>query len=558
MAQICKISDVRNPLTKLGGFEEIIQSCKIIKDSKNRGGKSESGSSKFPDDFIDVFTLYEQGYVALPTGYARRAVSTLKFPAVTPEIPEGIIRGPLPAQGDILSLLLKYLIETGGALLECDPGMGKTFMSLFAAFMFAMPAVVVVPRADYAGQWAEEALKIMPGIERHICLMGSLAEISTKFPATPETAKLLFIRAANLEKIELDVLRRYRFVILDETQMLGTKKSIECILRLTNAAYVVGCSATPDKPDGRERAMELFMGSAVIEARRDRKFDLVLFPLAVKTDEAEYDRLLRGGAHGRKKSTTGLSHMGEYGRMEISIAKNFITNHRIAILCACLVKMHNHKVIVLTKYLNQAAYLSKILTDWKISSTIYSGSNKEYDGFASVTIGINQVAVAAFDQAKRPHDRRFTAGIMLQSLSQEGNMWQAIGRVMRAPDEIRPLFIWAQYPMNAYSAHVNTVVPFLTSRSGELAEPSTLIPEDILKDWFGREIQIPICTVVDERDLQDLALEVPDDSNMKFRGPAPRAPDVTRQTVGKFDISAAEVYDFSDFFRPEHQKYLKF
>lgn len=578
MSYCCKFTDVVNPVTGMSGSIEVKQSCKIVKTSKT--GTKNNG--KYPEDCINVWREYAGGYVALPIGYARKVVANIRLRTAVPEMPSTVIRKPKVEQVDIVNLLLKHLVSDGGALLECDPGMGKTYMSLLAAFMFNLPTIIVVARVDYASQWANEATLIVPGIEDQICLMGSVSDNSTRFTATPENAKFLFIRANIINALVPAVLKRYNFVILDETQMIGTKGAIDNLLLLAGASYVVGCSATPDKPDGRERAMELFMGTATITARREREFNICLFPLNVRADESEYEALMSCGGKHRGSRSRGInatgditidsdnadvvdnsSHMGEYGRMEISIARHQITNHRTAILCVCLVKMFDHKVIILTKYLNQAAYLHKILTRWGITATIYSGSDKEYDGFAEVTIGITQVAMAAFDQANRPYDRRFTAGIMMQSLAQDGNMWQAVGRVMRAPPEVRPLFIWMQYPMNAYQKHVNGIVPFLIERSAALVEPTTFIPPDIYDSFFDESVEVPICmSAKSAEDITQGLLHGGTCNVVSITGPkiSPVSDAVTRNrriTVGKFDINDTHVLPLTNFFnRDVHGKYF--
>lgn len=480
LSHLCKLSRVTDPVTNMSGMTAVIQNCKIVK----RSGKKKGGGTY--EEALNVYWSSNDDRIILPLAFARRAYKDFKVQTTEPREPKDATRRPLEHQVDIMKRAMELLIRLGGVLLECDPGMGKTFMSLYLGLMFRLPIMVIVARVDYAEQWALEFCEITKAHEGKICVMGSATDRYPRFSCDPAKANILFIRAPLLQNLSLEMLARYKFIILDETQMLGTDAQLAAMMRLAGASYVVGCSATPDKPDGRERALELFMGTEAISARWNRPFHFVLFPMNVNTSEKEYERLM-------KKPGTGPvpMHMAEYGEMERAIAYHPITCHRIAILAHSLVTNHDHKLIVITKYLYQAEYLNRILLSMGITSTIYSGQNKEYDGFAQVTIGSAQVAMAAFDQAKRSFDRRFSAGIMAQSLAQGGNMWQAVGRVMRVEKEKIPLFIWLQYPMNAYKKHVEEIMPTILARKAIIKEPEEYVPSEISKRYMENVVTVP-------------------------------------------------------------------
>ena len=493
MSHLCDLAKVIDPITNMSGMTAVIGACKIVK----RSGKKKGGGTF--EDALKVYWENNSSKIILPLGYARIACRDFKVQTSVPRDPSSAKRRPYPEQREILRRAIEYLITEHGVLLECDPGMGKTFMSLYMALMFRLPILVVVARVDYAEQWALEFCEISEAHEGKICLMGSSTDKHPRFSCDPSCANILFIRAALLHNLPLDVLSRYKFIILDETQMLGTDAQIAGLLRLIGASYVVGCSATPDKPDGRERALELFMGNKSIVARWNREFHFVLFPMNVNTSEVNYERLMRKAGSGPVPM-----HMAEYGEMERSIAYNPTTCHRLALLAYALAIVHGHKVILITKYLFQAECLRKILTAWNVSNTIYSGQHKEYDGFAKVTIGSAQVAMAAFDQAKRKYDRRFSCGIMAQSLAQGGNMWQAIGRVMRLEADKIPLFIWLQYPMKAYKAHTDEVMPTVMSRKAILRNHEGLVHPEISKRCMDDLVTVMPLPADEELDVEKL------------------------------------------------------
>jgi hypothetical protein len=121
-----------------------------------------------------------------------------------------------------------------------------------------------------------------------------------------------------------------------------------------------------------------------------------------------------------------------------------------------------------------------------ISATEYTGKERNYDGYAQATVGTDRMTMTAFDQGNSgvAYDRRFSAGILCQSLAQDGNLWQAIGRIMRAPPEITPLFVWVQYPMQAYEEHRRKMLEAITERHMDVYGATDLVTSEYYVQYF--------------------------------------------------------------------------
>lgn len=491
MSTIVNLRDIVDRETGLSGMVAVHSRCAIPKRVGN-------GTVK---DMINVYTEYTDGHIALPLAVAQQLTTSLNLVTLKQEELRNTMRTPKPEQVEIISLMFKYLEEKRGVMLDCDPGMGKTFMSLWVGLSYRVKIAVVVARADYAKQWANELCAIYPQCASKICVMGSITEKDPQFPATPGDAHYLFIRAGLIKTLKPKDAAKYRYIVLDETHLLGTPEQLQGILRFVGASWVVGCSGTPEKPDGRHRTIECFLHSdTVIKARKERPIDFVLCNVNTFTSEKKYDELLRAsmwrdaGVGPGAGAGASSGHMGEYTRMELSLASDPVTTNRIALVAYSLVRTHKHKVLVMSKIVHQCEMIKRTLEAWGVRATTYHGKRKGYDGFAEVTIGTTQVCMTAYDQATSgiAYDRRYTAAILCQSLAQDGNLWQGIGRIMRAPDHENPVFVWIQYPMGAYQGHTNAMIAAMTERKLRISDHTKIISEHIYQKCLAerREVEI--------------------------------------------------------------------
>jgi hypothetical protein len=479
MSAVVRLEDVFDATTGASGIAAVLERCRIVL----RKGRTKAGT------FTDAIDAYEElpgGRVALPLAEAIRLCPTLQLRTTEPHIPKSATRRPKPDQEEVIDRMLECLNRTNGVMLDCDPGMGKTFQSLYVGLAYRLPIAVIVARAGFGKQWANELCEIHPVCATRICLMSGSAEkdCDPRFTCTPANAHYLVIRPELIKKLAPADAHRYGYIIIDETQMIGTNKRLQALLKFTGASYVVGCSGTPEKPDNRHAAVECFLGNQRIIARRARPIDFVLCDINCYTEEEDYARL---AARAAKDPQAANAQLAQYGRMEISLATDTLTNNRIAFVAWTLAVKLGHKILVLSKFTAQCKALADTLAAWGLSSTEFTGSKKDYNGQAQVTIGTTQVAMTAFDQASSgvQYDRRFTAALLCQSLSQGGNLWQGVGRVMRAPDTESPIFVWVQYPMKVYHGHRAAMVKEMQERGLRvLHDHETIISPESYKKYL--------------------------------------------------------------------------
>ena len=110
---------------------------------------------------------------------------------------------------------------------------------------------------------------------------------------------------------------------------------------------------------------------------------------------------------------------------------------------------------------------------------------------AKVLCGTTQKVMTAFDQSASgiEFDKRFNIAILCQSVAKKGNLWQAVGRILRAENEVIPQFIWIYYPMKAYDKHLDKAIKFLKSRQVQIEKTSLTKYSEI---EFNMNMTLPI------------------------------------------------------------------
>ena len=211
--------------------------------------------------------------------------------------------------------------------------------------------------------------------------------------------------------------------------------------------------------------------------------------MKVFTDETKY-RQIKGASAGEEDKGV----LEEYGIMERSIAYDSVTNNRIALLAASLLLRDNHQILVISKYTEQCKAIYQTLLKWGLYTSLYIGKDRDYDGRANIIVGSVQLTLTAFDQANsgKEFDRRFTAAILCNSIAQDGNMWQGVGRIMRAPEHEKPVFVWLQYPMKAYEKHTDTMNKLVIERQLKKQGHYFVFPKEHYDSFFEESIEIPI------------------------------------------------------------------
>jgi hypothetical protein len=115
----------------------------------------------------------------------------------------------------------------------------------------------------------------------------------------------------------------------------------------------------------------------------------------------------------------------------------------------------------------------------------------KYDGFAEVLVGTSG-KTAGLDQGRSgvEFDRRFSGVILCQAMLQRGNLWQATGRVMRAPEGVVPLFFCVVYgEMAMNDVGLRGVREYVEAWEMELRGLEEYVPAAVAEACLGEVVE---------------------------------------------------------------------
>ena len=139
--------------------------------------------------------------------------------------------------------------EVGRILLADDLGLGKTISAGFLlALEEALPALIVVP-THLPRHWVEKLAELWPMLRTHVAKKGSAYDLGRIRGMAGHHPDVVILSYSKLHGWADALAGQVRTVVFDEVQELrhgkGTFKGAAAARVAQDAAYVIGCSATP-------------------------------------------------------------------------------------------------------------------------------------------------------------------------------------------------------------------------------------------------------------------------------------------------------------------------
>lgn len=404
---------------------------------------------------VTCYREIDENTVAVPFTYAiehRAPLCLAGKPAISDTIPATFV--PREHQVPLIAALTERLRTHRIATLCAPTGAGKTSMSIVVANRVPGRKLILCPRSPLVPQWENEIKSILPG-----ALVYADGPNMKADPAMLRIAEYVVVYYRRSEKFDREFLDNVSLLIVDELHECCNNTTVAAILNVS-AAYMIGCTATPDQRKTYAIA-KLFFGEDYVRAHMDRRCTFSIVDMMVQIDDAKYHRATENG----KKM--------HYGRMERAIVADPVCEDRWVALIAGLVNTFKRKIIAITKYVAQAESLSARLNAIGVSADTYVGTKRTYDGNAAVLLGTVRKVSTGFDQQSSgvAYDKRFDTAIIMQSIcvkkASDGFM-QMIGRAMRTTERM-PCVIWALYHgkySSTFLNHCEAAKKFLTKEGG--------------------------------------------------------------------------------------------
>jgi len=158
-------------------------------------------------------------------------------------------------QKEIKDDCVKALNKKGCILISLYPGAGKTCLSIFLASRIGLKTLIICHRIVLIEQWKK-------AIERFIenPSIGVVSpSLSDKKMKIEKDKDFILVNAQNVKKLGEECFKGVGLVIIDEIHAIMAESLSECLYHVS-PRYMIGLSATPNRPDGLDKLLDFYFG----------------------------------------------------------------------------------------------------------------------------------------------------------------------------------------------------------------------------------------------------------------------------------------------------------
>ena len=382
--------------------EKIVNELKCKPESKKKFMKVKKFVKN--DDFVYPYEIDEdKNIVYLPYSWSLRNIPTLPPPDANHYEKISVkFKGDLrQGQKDVKGEAVKYLNENGSIKLALHVGFGKTSLAIYLSTKIGLKTAIICHRLELIKQFSESLDQFT---ER--CRYQVLQPKKKVDPA----CDYYIINALNVPKFGW-IFEDVGLVIVDEIHTIATKSLIKSLSYFT-PRYLIGLSATPTRPDGMDKLLDIYFGSECIYKKLYRPHDYYVLNTKMKPVVTRNED---GGINWN------------------SVIEWQSTNEERNNTIAELVKKHSDRnILVLCKRLDQIQVILEKLRKNGEKVDYMDGEKLSFDKSVRVLLATAQKCGVGFSFNK--------LDMLIVAVDFEEYFIQYLGRIMRT-EEGRPMVI---------------------------------------------------------------------------------------------------------------------
>ena len=181
-------------------------------------------------------------------------------------------------QNEVKPEVVSTLNATGSVILSLYPGAGKTAFTIYLSTKIRLQTLIIAHRVILINQFKETIERFVPNAKVQILKPGKDIDPSADY---------YIINAINMEKFGF-VFPHVGLVIVDEVHCIATKSLIKSLLYVT-PRYLIGLSATPQRPDGLDKLLDIYFGTHKVTRNLQRVHTYIQLHTHMIPDPIEYN-----------------------------------------------------------------------------------------------------------------------------------------------------------------------------------------------------------------------------------------------------------------------------
>ena len=385
--------------------KRIIEEVLVKKMEKpNFFGKSFSYKKK-DEEVVRPYRMKEDGSCAyLPFRWALDNVPTSsrisreKLTTISPHFTTEL----RSVQKEIKDDCISFLNKKGCVLISLYPGAGKTCLSIYLASKIGLKTLIICHRLVLIEQWKEAIQAFIA--EPKIGVVSS--SLSPKKLAKEKNNDFILVNAQNVKKLGEECFAGVGLVVIDEIHAIMAESLSECLYHVS-PRYMIGLSATPNRPDGLDGLLDFYFGRDT-KIVRELNHPHILYKIDTKIEYEE-------------DSKTQWSAM---------ITSQCLNETRNELIVQIVRHFSSRNFLVLSKRVEQARYIADKLIELGETVSIMTEDVNHYNKEDRIIVASLQKCGVGFSHNK------LDALVMASDV--EEYFIQYLARVMRT-EEVQPI-----------------------------------------------------------------------------------------------------------------------
>lgn len=313
-------------------------------------------------------------------------------------------------QLNIVDKYMNFVKDSGGGLLDVDPGKGKTVMALYIISRLKKKALVIVHKSFLLNQWIERIQQFLPNA-RVGKIQGQIIDIDNK------DIVIGMLQSLSQKDYPENLFDSFGISIYDETHHLGAEVFSRCMMKVATN-YTLGLSGTMQRKDGLTKVFKLFLGDIIHKEKTDvKEHKVIVKAITYKVDDEEFNEI-KYDYRGNPLYSTMISKLCNYNRRSefiLQILENELKNNP------------DQQIMILAHNKSLISYLFKSIEHKNISTVgYYIGGMKEEELKISES---KQIIIATYAMASEGLDIKTLTTLIMAS--PKTDVCQSVGRILR-------------------------------------------------------------------------------------------------------------------------------
>ena len=171
-------------------------------------------------------------------------------------------------QTNIVNKFVNHVGDSGGGLLDVEPGKGKTVMGLNILSQLKTKTLVVVHKSFLLNQWKERILQFLPQARVGL-IQGPIIDVEDK------DIVIGMLQTLSTKEFDEDIVKQFGLTIYDECHHLSAEVFSNVMIRI-HTNYVLGLSGTMTRKDGLTKVFKYFVGPIVHKEKTDLSIQVLI------------------------------------------------------------------------------------------------------------------------------------------------------------------------------------------------------------------------------------------------------------------------------------------